>query len=435
MDLYAGLWQQQSLKLTMTQELSQAIALLQYSGQELTEFLQEKMLENPLLQIRNQKIDLYTPKKRRTADDSTWIEQIGDQRDNLTDHLLPQLYDLQTTPTQKKILTYLINHLDHNGYFTGNIEEIAKKFKETTNEIENCLNLLQQFEPAGIGARSLGECLLLQIQRQNVKLPLAKDILTHHFQWFANKKWSALSKIYSIKIQEIQNLFDFVQTLNPRPGLSFQHEKCPYIIPDVVINQGAEELVVKLYDDLLTKVLFNQTYFQRMAKHHDQKVSEFLQEKRQDFQWIIRSLEQRQNTILNVTKKIVEKQYRYFQKSADFLLPMTMREIAQELGIHESTVSRAVRGKYAQTLFGTVELKSFFTSSIDSESDESLSSSKVKNSIIKLVKEEDKLKPLSDLELVHLLSKQEGIDVSRRTVAKYRDQLSIPSSMKRKRYE
>lgn len=431
MDLNAGLWQQQTQKLTMTQELSQAIALLQFSALELGDFLEDKMLDNPLLNIKKQNVELYRPKKQQRAEDKSWIEQIGDHRYTLADHLLPQLHDIHVTSTEKKIITYMIHHLDDNGYFTGDLEEIAKCFNLSTEEVEDCLIILQFFEPIGIAARSLGECLLLQVENNQ----LAEEILSKHFDLFANKKWKALAKILSIEIKDIQPIFDYVQTLNPRPGLAFQQEKAPYIVPDVVIAQEAEQWSVSLYDDLLPKIQFNQNYFQQMATHEDQKVSQFLQEKRQDFQWIVRSLEQRQRTILNVSSKIVEKQQDYFQKGAEFLKPMTMKEISEELGIHESTVSRAVREKYAQTPFGTVELKSFFTSAIDSVSDESLSSSMVKGAMVKLMNSEDKQKPLSDLDMVQLLKDQEGIKVSRRTVAKYREQLGIPSSSKRKRYD
>lgn len=435
MDLNAGLWQQQSLKLSMTQELSQAIALLQFSSLELVDFLEDKMLDNPLLQMKNQKIELYSPKKKRTANDKDWMEQIGDQRFTLADHLLSQMHDIHLTSIQKKIITYMIHHLDDNGYFTGNLREMAVQFTLPHTELEECLSILQQLEPAGIAARNLGECLLLQVMRQPEDRRLTKEILSTHFQMFANKKWKALAKMFSIEMTEIQKIFDYVQTLNPRPGLAFQYERAPYIIPDVVIELDGEQILVSLYDDLLSKVQFNQQYFQKMTTYQDQKVSAFLQEKRQDYQWIIRSIEQRQRTIIHVTNKIVEKQQDYFQRGAAFLKPMTMKEVAEELGIHESTVSRTVREKYAQTPFGTVELKTFFTSAIESVTDESLSSSMVKNAINKLVNGEDKQKPLSDQDMVYLLKKEEGIKVSRRTVAKYREQLVIPSSSKRKRYE
>lgn len=202
----------------------------------------------------------------------------------------------------------------------------------------------------------------------------------------------------------------------------------------MVVHDG-EQFVVRLFDNILPKIQFNKEYFKNLTSYQDQKVTEFLHDKQQDYHWIIRSIEQRQRTIVNVTSKIVDKQQEFFKKGPDFLKPMTMKEIAEDLEIHESTVSRTVREKYVQTPFGTVELKTFFTNAIESVSNESISSNTVKTAMEKLFKAENKQKPFSDLEMVQLLKEQEGIDVSRRTIAKYREQLGIPSSSKRKRFD
>jgi RNA polymerase sigma-54 factor len=440
MDLRPGLSQQQTLKLTMTQELSQAIALLQYSSIELVDFLENKALENPLLQIKKSGAEMYQPKKKGNgskANDKAWIEQISDQRFTIADHLLPQIQDIKMSPKERQIVAHYIFHLDDNGYFTGDLQEIAQQFNISLPEAEKCLNLLQNVEPAGIGACSLRECLLLQIQRQKSESrnKLAEQIISDHFTLFAERKWKALAKILSIDVKEIQKVSDYILTLNPRPGSSFHYEKAPYVIPDVMVIPDGEEFIVQLFDSILPKIQMNKEYSSNFSSYRDKKVNEFLQEKTQDYQWIVRSLEQRQQTIFNVTSKIVEKQQAYFKKGPNFLKPMTMKEISEELGIHESTVSRTVREKYVQTPFGTVELKSFFTNAIETVSDESLSSSKVKKAMQKLFQEENKQKPLSDLDMVQLLKDQEGIVVSRRTVAKYREQLGIPSSSKRKRYD
>jgi RNA polymerase sigma-54 factor len=438
MDLKAGLWQQQTLKLTMTQELSQAIALLQYSAVELVEFLENKAQENPLLQIDRSKIDGYRSKKKgngQKSDDKAWIEQIGDQRYSLADHIYPQIQDLKMTPKQLKVVHHFVHCLDDNGYFTGNLEEIANHFSISLTEAEGFLSILQQVEPVGIGARNLQECLLLQIRRDTPMNQLAETIISDHFMMFAEKKWKAISKILNIELNDIQQVYDYILTLNPKPGSGYHYERAPYVIPDVMVLKEGDDFVVQLTNSILPKIQFNKDYFSQLSNHKDDKVTQFLNDKQQDYQWIMRSIEQRQKTIINVTGIIVEKQQDYFNKGPNFLKPMTMREISEELGIHESTVSRTVREKYVQTPFGTVELKSFFTNAIESVSDESLSSSQVKRAIDKLVKQENKQKPLSDQEMVLLLKEQEGILVSRRTIAKYREQLGIPSSSKRKRYD
>lgn len=436
MDLNAKMIQQQALKLTMTQELSQAIELLQLSTIELQAFLENKSLENPLIDIKdiNNKIRRLR-KKGNLPDDSNWIEKIGDQRYTLEDHILPQLQDNKLTSIQRRVLRNYICYLDHNGYFTGNLEEISKEFNINMAEAQDLLAILQQVDPAGIGARDLQECLLLQIRRETNNDKLAETIISDYFTMFANRKWKELAKTLSIEVKEIQQIFDCVLNLNPRPGASYYFERAPYIVPDVLIIHNGAEFVVRLFDDALPRINFNREYFNNLSSSHDQKVVKYLQEKKHDFEWIVQCIEQREKTIKNVMGKILEKQREYFDKGSEYLKPMTMKEISVELGIHESTVSRTVRGKYVQTPFGTVELKSFFTNAIETLSDKELSSIQVKNALVNEINSENKLKPLSDLDLAMLLKEKEGIVVSRRTITKYREQLGISSSTKRKRFE
>ncbi|HVH96403.1 MAG TPA: RNA polymerase sigma-54 factor, partial [Bacillus sp. (in: firmicutes)] len=219
------------------------------------------------------------------------------------------------------------------------------------------------------------------------------------------------------------------------PASDFYSEQATYITPDIIIKREGEEFSVSIFDVAHPNIQFNQSYFQRFQSLGDQKVNQYLQEKQRDFQWIMRSINQRKETISKVALKIIEKQPDYFIYGPDHLKPMTMKEISDELGIHESTVSRAVREKYAQTPYGTVELRTFFSSNIRTTSNEDTSSIQVKNVISDLIEKENKLKPLSDQEIVNVLNEKKGIVVSRRTIAKYRDQLGIPSSSKRKRFE
>ena len=206
-------------------------------------------------------------------------------------------------------------------------------------------------------------------------------------------------------------------------------------MPDVVVRRDGDDVSVSVFDALIPKISFNESYYRQLSTHKDQDVNRFLQEKQGDFQWIQRSLEQRKETLLKVSMKIVEKQKDFFLKGPAHLNPMTMREVAEELEVHESTVSRTVREKYMQTPAGTYELKSFFTSSVQTTENDQASSQKVKAAIQDFIKGENKQKPISDQEIAELLKEQEGMVVSRRTVAKYRDQLGIPSSSKRKRFE
>lgn len=437
MNLKAGLWQQQTLKLAMTQELSQAIALLQYSAQELTAFLESKALENPLLQIEQKNVQPINPlidrqrKTHRTAE-KDWIEQIADKPFSLEDQLLSQINIKKLSTDQLKTIRYLIQSLDENGYFSGDLERIAKVLAVPFEVVEDGLAIIQTLEPAGIGARNLQECLLLQLEQNE----LAQKIITDYFVLFADKKWKQIAKELQVGLKDIQEVFDQIQTLNPKPGMLLGHEATSYIIPDAIIERNGEEFSVRMCDDFLPRISFNDRYYQKFSgvQGQDQTVTRFMQDKVQDYQWILKSIEQRKETLTKVVAAILEKQMEFFQKGSQFLQPMTMKEIAGELDIHESTVSRAVREKYVQTPVGTYSLKSFFTSTIQTTSDENTSSAKVKNSIALLIEKENKQKPLSDQEIVEILKNEEGMVVSRRTIAKYREQLGILSSSKRKRF-
>lgn len=442
MNLKAGLWQQQTLKLTMTQELSQAIALLQYSTQELTSFLEEKAVENPLLKIEASSAQPVEARNRPKSQKSTlasnkqsWIEQIGAENKSLDVYLHSQMNITKLSDEDKIIIDELIHNLDENGYFCGNIEEVAATLNVSNEKVELSLHSIQELEPAGIGARDLKECLYLQLKRLGYEHVLAEKILSNHFNLFAEKKWKELAKILKVTPVEIQQVFDFIQTLNPRPAAAFQNERAVYIIPDVVVKWDCEEFTISIFDEVLPKISFNEQYYNQFSSYEDKQVNRFLQEKQQDYLWVVKALEQRKETLTKVAVKIVEKQHDFFTKGPAFLKPMTMKDVSEEIGIHESTVSRAVREKYAQTPFGLYELKSFFTSTIQTTSEENASSKQVKDIISQLVSKENKQKPLSDQEMVNILNEEHGIVVSRRTIAKYRDQLGILSSSKRKRYE
>lgn len=443
MNLNQGLWQQQTIKLSMTQELSQAIELLQYSAHELSEFLEEKALENPLLQIESFKVQSMDPRydtvkkarKSSQVDRQNWLEQISKEETSIVDYLYAQIDFCFYDKRIKGILEFLINSLNENGYLSMETEEVTRILSVSQQDVEQAIHIIQGLEPAGIGARNLQECLQLQIKRNDKKNELADVIISEYFILFAEKKWKQIAQQLGVSMKAIQDVFDYVQSLNPRPASDFYSEQATYITPDIIIKREGKEFTVSIFDVALPNIQFNQNYFQRFQSLGDQKVNQYLQEKQRDFQWIMRSINQRKETISKVALKIIEKQPDYFIYGPDHLKPMTMKEISDELGIHESTVSRAVREKYAQTPYGTVELRTFFSSNIRTTSNEDTSSIQVKNVISDLIEKENKLKPLSDQEIVNVLNEQNGIVVSRRTIAKYRDQLGIPASSKRKRFE
>ncbi|WP_409290315.1 RNA polymerase factor sigma-54 [Peribacillus sp. SCS-37] len=437
MELGNGLFQQQGLRLSMTQELSQAIALLQYSSQELASFLEERAVENPLVQL--EPVSSYVGgagagrRRQREQDASYWLEQIGGPPVSLHDYLWIQVGLQNRREDEKRVLKGLILNLDQNGYLRADLSDVAGKAGCDTEMVERCLGYIQGLEPAGVGARSLQECLLLQAERMTGAKQHAEAVLREHFMLFADKRWKDLAKKLGITLQDIQEVQDFVLTLNPRPGAAFQSEKPAYAVPDVKVEHRDGRLQVALVERGSGWSL-NQDYYEFLKSSREHGVGKFLQEKWQEYQWISKSLLQRRETILRVTKLIVEKQEHCFRKGLASLKPMTMKEVADELGIHESTVSRAVRDKFVQAPFGTVELRAFFSAQIQSVSSGEMSAEAVKRELVGLIESEEKTRPLSDQDLSDILKKEKGILLSRRTVAKYRDLLNIPSSSKRKRY-
>ncbi|WP_201714100.1 RNA polymerase factor sigma-54 [Rossellomorea arthrocnemi] len=446
MNLKAGLFQNQQLKLQMTQQLSQAITILQYSTMELNAYLEAKQLENPLIQIEPPKKDPlhqrepFTYKRQAGNQENTvdWYEYVSVPKRTLMDVLSVQLNLKSLTSLDKKVMEELIYSLDDNGYLRVDEESFTEKHGLELEQLENYINRIQELEPAGIGARSLKECLSLQLQRKEDVPLLATMIIENHFQAFAEKKWKAIAKELAVELKDIQKAADFIRHCNPRPGSEYSQHIAEYIIPELVVNVvDGHTVAVSLYDGTTVNVTYNEEYTDFQKAHPDKEVQSYLQEKEQDFQWLLQSLRQRKQTILKVGRMLAEKQKAFFLKGPSAIQPLTLKQVADEIDVHESTISRAVKGKYMQTPYGIFELKYFFTSAIKSvrlEDSEAASARTVKNELQKLIEEEDKKKPLSDQKIVNLLL-DKGYEVSRRTIAKYRDQMGITSSTMRKRYE
>lgn len=442
MHLKPGLWQQQTVKLVMTQELTQAIALLQYSAQELTEFLEAKTMENPFIQLESGEMKALHQKEKpgsrkkalQSREERNWVEHVADQSQTLIDHLRTQLTHIPLKATEKKMLDFLLYNIDENGYMTIDIKEAAQMCRCSIDEGVKMFHMIRELEPAGVGARNLQDCLLLQIERLSDVPPIVPVIIRDHFVAFAEKNWRPLSKQLDVSIQQIQEAADFIQTLNPKPGIHFSYEQPTYVRPDLSVVKKDGSIEVHLLEEAMPKIVFQKEYFDELAAHKDTKLKEFMKDKHKDYLWLLKSLEQRKRTIQRVGLAIVERQRDFFFEGPSRLQPLTMKEIADELDIHESTVSRAVRGKYMQTPYGTYELKSFFPSGLSGGTEGAASAEQVKARMVELVNGEDKCKPLSDQEISKRLE-EEGWKVSRRTVAKYRGLLAIPSSSKRKRYD
>lgn len=437
MNMKVGLIQEQSLRLNMTKELQQAITLLQYSSVDLISYLQEVTLENPLIDFIDKSstsVFYHNRGKQHTDEKNNWIENVSRKESSLNEHLRAQLFDFELSPIERRAMEILIDAVDSNGYMSEDLKNLSIKFAIPLDVFENQLSLLQSLEPIGVGARSLQECLLLQLKNAQDMPENAEFILTEYFKPFAEKAWKDISKKTGISLKQIQSIHDFIQTLNPRPGLKYEVTSPNYIIPDLVVEEENGEWVVYYNDDLLPQIRMNTSYEPLMQMGNDQEIKSYVSNKLQQCRWLIKSLEQRKDTLVKVMYEIIRKQQDFFYFRNQLLKPLTLKDIADSLDIHESTVSRAVRDKYVQTPFGLYELKYFFTNRVSSNNLEDTSSANVKKVIQDLVNNEDKKRPLSDQKIADLLKKDYNMNVSRRTVAKYRDQLQIPSSSLRKRF-
>ncbi|MBU9722226.1 MULTISPECIES: RNA polymerase factor sigma-54 [Bacillaceae] len=451
MNMEYGLFQQQSMKLVMTNELRQAITILQYSVLDLKQYLHEQQLENPLMELNDniikeeiarEKYDFdYGYRKTRAGtsepldmdENDSLVEQLSRSEEGLQDVLLNQIRFLHLDPLMKRILTYLALNVDENGYLKSTSQEVAEEIKEPQESVEEALKILQSLEPYGVGATSLKECLLLQLKQLEVRDLLAEEIVRKHLDLLAKKQLKRIAKEEDVDIQEVQYVFDFIQTLNPKPGAIYQREPAKYIVPDVTVKKVNGEYIVYLNEDHLPEMTMNPRY-KALMNNGESDVSQYMKQKYEQFQWIRRSVMQRQETLLKVAKAIVDYQKAFLEKGPTELRPMTLKMIGEMVGAHESTVSRATTKKYIQTPKGLYELKYFFKSNVGDSDGEDTSSERVKIYLKRLVDKENKQKPLSDQKLMTALKAKYGIQVSRRTVAKYREEMHILSSTQRKRY-
>ena len=457
---------EQIQKLVMTPELKQAIQILQFNSQELDQFIGDQILTNPVIELgstqeneANKKQELEK-KEKEHKDEVDWKEyfheyddisykQINYHKDKeeisfeqfvsaeitLTEHLLFQLQFAILNNKYKPVGRFIIESLDANGYLTTNSEEIASFFNLSIDNVENILSIIQTFDPTGIGARNLKECLLIQIRQKGIQDSKMKDVISFHLEDVAENRLSNISKNLNISIKEVQEITDFIKTLEPKPGRTFgSGEEIKYITPDVMVEKVDEEYTVQVNDTSAPRLSIS-PYYRRMLldEDKDSNTSKFLTDKLNSAMWLIRSIEQRRQTIYNVVKAIVKYQIDFFEHGRKYLKPLTLKLIADEVGIHESTVSRAVNGKYMQSPRGIFPIKFFFTSGVSNEYGEGIASESIKSMIKDVVDNENSRKPLSDQALSEYLQNK-GIQISRRTVAKYRDEMSILASSKRKRF-
>lgn len=459
MKLSYNLTLEQSQKLIMTPELRQAIQLLQYNSLELNDYINKEMQENPLLEMENVAIDgenIVKVDKEQEIDWKEYLEKYDDfsyrpqvdknQKEynlesfttydlTLREHLISQLTLVKLNPQQYKIGEYIIQSLNENGYLNISLEDIASQLKVSLDDVESILEIVQTFEPLGVGARSLIECLLIQVNASDIKGELIKKIIKEHLNDLGHNRLLKIAKEENVDLLKVQRACDFIRTLEPKPGRSFQgnYEDVKYVVADASIQFIDGEYIIQINDSTGPKLNINNFYKSLIKEDGDKETSEYLSNKLNSAMWIIKSIEQRRETIYKVIESILKFQLEFFKEGDKSLVPLTLKDVAEDIEMHESTISRATNGKYVQTPRGLFELKYFFSTGLSSLIGDDVSSTSIKSMIKDIIDSEDNKKPLSDQKIADIL-KGKGNSISRRTVAKYRDELEIPSSSMRRRY-
>lgn len=441
--------QLQKQQLTMTPQLQQSIQMLQYNRKDLVDFLKQKSLENPFISISvksapksqgnsTQKYNSNQSRTNQSTHGSVWDTLATTPAASLYAAVIDQIHLSFRETSLRDLIIWLAQYLDNNGYLTLSLEDAASRTQADPLQLLDALTLLQQLEPAGVGARNLQECLMLQTERKDEAPDLAYLILEEEFEAFANRKWEQIGKHYAISLREVQEVSDFVKTLTPHPGALFSNTPTQYIRPDLSVKVTDEQqIVVSSVKSGLPVIVFEKEYYDELSVIKDKEVALFIKEKQSEYEWLKNTLIQREDTILKIGIAIVHAQKAFFLSEDHPIQSLTLKTIAEELDIHESTVSRSINGKYLTTEFGLFELKHFFTNALSTTSGDQegmISSNQIKKEIQLLIQNEDTRKPLSDQKIVDLLQNS-GIKISRRTVTKYREALFIASSPKRKRFD
>jgi RNA polymerase sigma-54 factor len=353
---------------------------------------------------------------------------------SLQEHLLEQVRLSEVTDEQRPIADMIIGNIDDYGYLKATLEEMSLSTGIPAADIEYVLKIIQTFHPAGVAARDLRECLLLQLERQGKQNTSEFRIVRDFMEALGKRRIPEIARGLGEDVVDVQKALSRVGQLEPRPGRAFLPDNDQYVLPEVFVSKSGEEFVVSTNNEQIPHLRISNTYKDLMAQaDSSSEVRDYIREKIRAGKFLIKSLHQRQQTILNIAKEIVHRQRDFMERGVAFLKPLTMVQVAEVVGVHETTVSRAVSGKYMQTPQGVFEMKYFFTSGIQTATGEGMSNTSVKDMIADIFKAEDAAKPLSDQEVVLMLSER-GIVIARRTVAKYRSELNILPSNLRKVY-
>ncbi|EEZ0584721.1 TPA: RNA polymerase factor sigma-54 [Escherichia coli] len=471
-----GLQLRLSQQLAMTPQLQQAIRLLQLSTLELQQELQQALESNPLLEQidTHEEIDTRETQDSETLDTADALEQKempeelpldaswdtiytagtpsgtsgdyiddelpvyqGETTQTLQDYLMWQVELTPFSDTDRAIATSIVDAVDDTGYLTVPLEDILESMGDEEidiDEVEAVLKRIQRFDPVGVAAKDLRDCLLIQLSQFDKTtswLEEARLIISDHLDLLANHDFRTLMRVTRLKEDVLKEAVNLIQSLDPRPGQSIQTGEPEYVIPDVLVRKHNGHWTVELNSDSIPRLQINQHYASMCNNARNDGDSQFIRSNLQDAKWLIKSLESRNDTLLRVSRCIVEQQQAFFEQGEEYMKPMVLTDIAQAVEMHESTISRVTTQKYLHSPRGIFELKYFFSSHVNTEGGGEASSTAIRALVKKLIAAENPAKPLSDSKLTSLLSEQ-GIMVARRTVAKYRESLSIPPSNQRK---
>jgi RNA polymerase sigma-54 factor len=459
MRLTHNIFLEQQQRLLMTPELRQAIAILQMSTLELSEYIQKELEENPFLEERE---ELGEAERQNTEGDSgkiqEWLDFFHDRdigyipkeieeeksydnfltrRPSLYEHLEFQLHVASKKEDDLAVGAYLIGSIDKNGYLCVDLDEVALKLNVSRTKVDEALTLIQSFHPHGVGAMDLAECLLLQLRHYGKETEIANKIINSHLEDLARGRLNKIAQILSVPVQQVQEVCDLIRTLDPKPGLQYSNNnEIKYILPDVFVEKVEGEYIVIVNDTNFPRLKINQVYesILRQPNTFPQDARKYLEEKMGSAIWLIRSIEQRRMTLYKVARCIVDIQTDFLNFGVEYMKPLNLRQVAEIIEVHESTVSRATTNKYIQTPQGLFELKYFFSAGVKMDcSSQKISAKSIKHMVEEIIAQEDQTKPLSDDAIAKILNNK-GIQISRRTIAKYRQELGILSAMARKRY-
>ena len=479
MEIKHGLHLSQRPALIMTQRLQQALKLLQVPTLELQQILKNEIVQNPLLEEVDDIVESEdqakldgeeNPLERleqepesepnapegdgkeeidwtdfmqddfdksyipQSEENTEFFEKVPVRRESLNEHLTNEIHLLSLTDEDLALAEVLIGSLDDRGYLATPLEDLAELTGTTVAEIERMLAIVQTLDPPGIGARDLRECLLIQLKAKGQEGALAWRIVDEQFENLKNNKRADIARALKVTPEQVQEAIDSLSQLSPKPGLEVSDEEVKYVVPDLLVERVDEQYVVLLNDKNVPRLRINQAYAAVLKGERkvDTTERDYIKGKLNSARWLIQTIEQRRRTMIKVMTCIISEQREFFDKGIQFLRPLTLQQVARQIGMHESTVSRVTTNKYVQTPRGVFELKYFFSSGLTTDDGEDVSAKTARDRIKNLIAEEDPKDPHSDQKIAEVLN-ADGLNIARRTVAKYREQLKILPARFRRR--